>query len=197
MQRRYIVGIAVAVGAAALATLLLSLATASAQAGPNFTATVPGTTAGPPITTTGTVPTTTATTTGPPTGSPVCHGCGHPRLIPVHIKINYKHPVAGKTFRPFTIRTTGTVGTIRRVECDGEIAGNRLRARHESFFSAPHRRTEVVCAWRMPAGAGGKRLRPWEYYGHSVFVVVWLGPQGGAKERVVPGFTPSWIVKRR
>jgi hypothetical protein len=191
---RRAVGIGLAVAGFASATFVLYLAPASAQPGPGITATVPGTTAGPSITTGTNAPTTTTTTTT--TTAPVeCH-CGGPRNTGLaRVETNYKHPVAGETFKGLTFRKIRG-GTISWVECDAKIAGKRLPALQQSFFAGPHQRDKVVCRWRIPADAAGKRLRLWtRAAGDPKAWIVHISPHGLMYGRLARGFW-SWTVAR-
>jgi len=185
LKRRHAIGICVALAAAVAATLVLSLATASAQSASGTTATVP------------VVTTTTGGSTGPH------NACGPLRAHPckpwlVRVEVGHGQPVAGKAFRGLTFRLISPPGltTISWVECDAKLAGKRVSARQQSFFAGPHQRKTVVCRWRIPADAGGERLRLWKYElgdrASSFVVHVW--PHTAVTGRAG---NPSWIVKRR
>jgi len=206
---RFVVGIGVAAAGVAASMLVVSMATASAQRGHATSATAP-TTADTAPTTTASVPTTT-TTAGPCTLAPAdttttteTTGSCHPnppvrRSARVVVEINNERPVAGRTFRGLTFRLLSPRASARItwVECDAKIAGQRLRARQRSFYSSGlHKRVEVVCRWRIPPDAGGKRLRLWTYESGGrarAWVVHALPPRVAATGRVA---SASWLVKR-
>jgi hypothetical protein len=103
-----------------------------------------------------------------------------------------RRPVAG---RPFTgvmvVNADPQATTIARVLCDAGIAKQRLRGREQRFFSSVYNKvTAIACTWRIPANAGGKRLRLWKYpFGPRVGVFTDLG--------LVADSAPfSWVVKR-
>jgi hypothetical protein len=150
-----------------------STTTTSATSAPTTTAATTTTT--PTTSTTITAPTTTGTTTTVSTTTTgACTGCGGPRRPPHHafllrVVINHARPVAGRKFWGLMFRVLSPAARgITSVKCDAKIAGKRLRARQRSYYSSSqHKRVEVFCRWRIPADAGGKRLRLW----HRTWVV--------------------------
>jgi hypothetical protein len=127
---------------------------------------------------------------------PVACRCGHPHFTArVVVEINREQqPVAGKTFQGLTFRYIGPA-TISWVECDAKIAGKRLPARQQSFFAPSRHRNMVICRWRIPAHAGGERLRLWTYEsgGRARAWVVHAWPHLVATGHL--GST-SWLVKK-
>jgi hypothetical protein len=141
-----------------------------------------------------TTPTATTTTTT----TPVCI-CGYHRAPlrrgGVRAAINHERPVAGKTFKGLTFRLLSGYRRFSRVQCDAKVARKRLPARQQSSFIGDVRVT-VVCAWRIPADAGGERLRLWPYEsgGKARAWVVHMLPRGIKTGRA--GST-SWLVKQK
>ena len=89
---------------------------------------------------------------------------GQPAPIPVtgnessaQFTVSRQHPVAGKTFRGLTIRTTDPQDPILSVNCTARIGGQFLRA-HKRVSYNGNQKDAVTCSWRIPARAGGKRL---------------------------------------
>jgi hypothetical protein len=203
---RVVVVIGVAAAGVVASMLVVSMATASAPRGRATSVTVP--------TTPGTAPTPTASVPTTTTNAPVCTlasaatttttgtgGC-HPhirarRSARLVVEINNARPVAGTTFRGlmFRLLSPRASASITWVECDAKIGGKRLRAQQRSFYSSGHKRVEVGCRWRIPADAGGMRLRLWTYLsgGRARSWVVHALPHVVAVGRV--GST-SWLVRR-
>ena len=50
--------------------------------------------------------------------------------------------------------------------CKATIAGKSVPAQEQSFYAGPHQRNKVICGWRIPADARGKRLRLLTYVLH-------------------------------
>lgn len=122
---------------------------------------------------------------------------GPPAPDYVDFTMSHHLPVAGRLFTGLTIinRNQASVHiTFSSVGCDAEVAGKRLPARQNLFYTPPHRYIQaVVCTWRIPADAGGKRLRLWNYAGtpfnNRAVVAIGNGTEGS------PEF--SWVVQQR
>ena len=105
---------------------------------------------------------------------------GPPPPLLVDFTMSHHLPVAGRLFSGLTIinRNQASVPTtLSSIGCDAEAGGNRLPARQNFFYTPPHRYIQaVVCTWRIPANAAGKRLRLWDYdggpFGHRAVVSV-------------------------
>jgi hypothetical protein len=120
-------------------------------------------------------------------------GAGPPPPLLVRFAVTHERPIAGKTFAGLAIIVTDPTSTkIDRVLCDAQVANNRLPARREVFFTAPSARIAgVMCTWRVPAAAGGKRLRLWDN-GEGPRATVHLSPN----RAVVSSPEFSWLVVR-
>jgi hypothetical protein len=102
------------------------------------------------------------------------------------LKISHRHPVAGKTFKGFTMKleTAGIAGTVISVKCDARIAGQPLRTLRP-ISRAPVK--AVICRWRIPPYTAGERLRLLAVEAHLSNGRAFYRPSKG----------PSWIVKER
>ena len=83
------------------------------------------------------------------------------------------HPVAGRVFKGLAVtNNSGLAGTpepFSAVRCAGEIGRKRLPAHKAISGSATSGHAQVVvCAWHIPANAGGKKLRLWNNNGPSL-----------------------------
>jgi hypothetical protein len=95
---------------------------------------------------------------------------GPPFVAPIEFWTLHNHhgrPVAGQVFEGLAVTNrSGVLGTPQGfsfVNCDGEIAGKRLTAQKLSFgYARSGEMQVVVCGWRIPADAGGKKLRLWD-----------------------------------
>lgn len=110
-----------------------------------------------------------------------------PRVL---FTIPSRQPVEGQAFAGLSI--FNLTNTLNSVHCDAQIGAKRLAARKEFFFIPGNKtRLAVVCSWQIPAGAGGKRLRLWDYKSSGNRAVVTVG-------QATPSESPalSWIVKK-
>ncbi|HJU36570.1 MAG TPA: hypothetical protein VJ716_04020 [Gaiellaceae bacterium] len=83
------------------------------------------------------------------------------------------HPVAGRVFKGLAAtNNTGLASNpepFNAVRCAAEIGGKRLPAHKTISGSATSGHAQVVvCAWHIPANAGGKKLRLWNNNGSSL-----------------------------
>lgn len=104
----------------------------------------------------------------------------------------HQRPIAGRLFVGVVVVNRDPArAAIRRVQCDAEVGGRRLHGRLRRYFAPPYQdAADVACSWRIPADAGGEKLRLWRYrFGRRVRV---LGTSGFAAR----SDTFSWVVER-
>jgi hypothetical protein len=90
---------------------------------------------------------------------------GSPAPVGIGFIPNHQRPIAGHLFRAAVVvqnREPSSV-TIRRVRCDAQVGNQRLRGRQQRYAVQSYKAADAVCSWRLPAGAGGKTLRLWNY----------------------------------
>lgn len=121
---------------------------------------------------------------------------GPPAVELVDFAMSHHLPVAGRLFTGLTIinRNQASVPrTFSSVGCDAEVAGKRLPARQNFFYTPPHRYIQAVaCTWPIPADASGKRLRLWNYDGTPFENRAVVQIENGTESS--PEF--SWIVQK-
>jgi hypothetical protein len=83
------------------------------------------------------------------------------------------HPVAGRVFKGLAVTNNsgldGNPQPFSVLRCAADIGGKRLPAHKTISGSATSGQSQVVvCAWRIPANAGGKKLRLWNNNGSSL-----------------------------
>jgi hypothetical protein len=102
-----------------------------------------------------------------------------------------ERPIAGHLFHAVVVvnRDPSSV-TIRRVRCDAQVGNERLHGRQQRYFAPPYgAAADIACSWRIPADAGGKKLRLWHYrFGRRVGVF-------DASGFVAESRSFSWLVK--
>lgn len=104
----------------------------------------------------------------------------------------HHRPIAGRLFVGVVVVNRDPArAAIRRVQCDAQVGGRRLRGRQRRYFAPPYRdAADIACSWRIPADARGQKLRLWKYrFGRRVGV---LGTSGFVA-RSIPF---SWLVER-
>lgn len=118
--------------------------------------------------------------------------CPQPPPIIVHIAVTHKHPVAGRRFTGLAFTPVGGA-RITRLVCGAQIGNKRLRALKQRFYAGgvpgP---AAVTCGWRIPAGAGGKRLSLAAQDGRAC---VFLVQEGAQSTTEVCGPVVSWHIK--
>lgn len=81
---------------------------------------------------------------------------GPPAPILLHIGVTHEQPRAGRLFTGLVFTPVGGA-RITQVVCDAKVGQKELRGRQQRFYE-DEGPPVVTCGWRIPAGAGGKRL---------------------------------------
>lgn len=103
-------------------------------------------------------------------------------------------PVAGHLFLAVVVvNRDPSSQTIRRVRCDAQVGTERLRGRQRRYFAPPYdAAADIACSWRIPAGAGGRKLRLWHYRSGRHVAVSGVVDGSGV---VTESRSYSWLVK--
>ncbi len=82
-----------------------------------------------------------------------------PPPLLVRIALTHAQPVAGERFTGLAVTPLGTA-RITRVYCDALLPRRTLTGRLQRFYAdGVDGPAAVSCAWRIPTGAHGKKLR--------------------------------------
>lgn len=104
---------------------------------------------------------------------------------------SHERPIAGQLFTGVVVvNRHPSSATITRVRCDAQVGNERLRGRQRRYYVPPYSEVaDVACSWRIPANAGGEKLRLWHYrFGRRVGV---FDASGFAADSL----PLSWLVK--
>jgi hypothetical protein len=84
---------------------------------------------------------------------------GLPAPILLHVGVAHEQPRAGRLFTGLIFTPVGGAH-ITQVLCNAKVGQKELRGRQQRFYE-DEGPPVVTCGWRIPAGAGGKRLHLW------------------------------------